>query len=340
MEAAQTATRATAVGDAPVGSDRSPVPPGPEVSAFLAGTGRAHDWFLNAVNELASELVEDDGELARVVSEQQRLLRQFLDAQRSIVRYWAEVDAEVADIVERHATSLGRSLDSVRSDIATAARPASVETAVHPSNRSGGDAAETQLRHLLDDLWRTEHAVGRSMIEAARSATTIGHSHPPVDHGEDVDGLAPLAEWSPPVAVDIRPDVRVDPTSPSSRVPLDLRELLDTCDDEPGDVLTVVDRLLDRLGSPRLRDDGVAEVRHTEVRAALPPPANTPPAVATAPVPNVPVAPAIGDPDAFARFWGSGRSDERTWRDRPLVQALLPLASGFVLLTAVLAWIG
>ncbi len=292
MEAAQIETRSTAVYEMPDGVDRSPIPPVAAASSFLAESGRAHDWFLDTLSELASDLAAEPGELSRVVSQQHRLLRQFMDAQRSILRYWAEVDAEVGDIVARRARTTGAQVDD---------RP----LATHES------AAETQLRLVLDDLWRAEHDAGRTLIDTTRSRD----EHPSADAEPELADAAPAD-----------PEVLGEPAPAPA-----LRELLDvfdevTDDEEPVDVLAVIDRLLERL-----------IVRAGDIDPAPPEPVL---AAAAAPTTAPTAAPTIGDPDAFARFWGAGRSDDRGWRDRPFVQALMPLASGFVLLTGVLAWIG
>ncbi|MDO8362483.1 MAG: hypothetical protein Q7V88_06265 [Actinomycetota bacterium] len=76
----------------------------PAAMAYLDALRAAHMCCLEAMGDACSSLAsadgQADGQMANLAGIHQRLLRQFMDAQRSILQRRAEVDAEVAQIAD------------------------------------------------------------------------------------------------------------------------------------------------------------------------------------------------------------------------------------------------
>jgi hypothetical protein len=332
----------------------APAAPPPDVSAYLAATGRIHDWLLDALGEATASL-GTEGHLPEVAAEQSRLLRQFLDAQRSITRYWAEVDAELLTAVDPP-TSPAESSDESSAESTAAAHLVQVRhhthashggTAVAVEHRIGTAVAdavrpERELRALLDQWWHREHAAGRAAL-AARASGSDGRCEAPAVVSERASDPLP-----PPT-----PAAAAEPAAPTAlevaaHWSLPSAALVRSCDRlDPADLLLAVDGLLAQIAAtPSVTSSPVeADPVDLTTGAASDAPHDGDGVVPALPLPVLPPAPAVPAAqadDPFDRFWTVGRSEPagRSLRDRPFVQALLPLTSMFVVLALVLAWIG
>ena len=69
-----------------------------DVDRYLERVGLEQRRFLSALSDANRELGRAPGHLAKVAAIQTRLTREFLDAQRAILKRRAETDADIADI--------------------------------------------------------------------------------------------------------------------------------------------------------------------------------------------------------------------------------------------------
>ncbi len=79
-------------------SARTPTVLSSHVDAYLREVSDAHSRLVEALGEATSRLHGETGQLAGVAAVHDRLTRQFLDGQRSIIRRRADTDARVARI--------------------------------------------------------------------------------------------------------------------------------------------------------------------------------------------------------------------------------------------------
>ena len=123
------------------------------VDAFLDALRREQACFLDTIAGARSLLDGESGQFARFTATHGLLTRQFLDAQRSIMKRRAEIDAEVAMIIDE-AGFTAETVDTRQ-----------LEPRI--------TAAQRQLAALLDDWWRVENQDGRALVDAARARAAV-----------------------------------------------------------------------------------------------------------------------------------------------------------------------
>ena len=195
-------------------SDRNP-----EVEAYFDTLRKEQARFLDAIAGARSLLNSGSGQLAQLAATQGLLTRQFLDAQRSIMRRRAEIDAEIAMIVDESAGLAAGMVDS---------RPLEPRTI----------AAQRQLASLLDDWWRIENQDGRAAVDAVRGRATVEPSA-----GPEVCQTLP-----PPVGVPVHGIPIPARTESTTCLPSEMLTALESV--EPGNLLSLLTTLADSL-APR-----------------------------------------------------------------------------------------
>jgi hypothetical protein len=162
------------------------------VNAYFETLRREQTRFLEAVERARSLLGSDSGQLAQVTATQGMLTRQFLDAQRSIMKRRAQVDAEVGGIVKEAASLSTVLVGAFEAD--------------HPAYTN----AQQQLATLLDDWWHAENVRGRTVLDAAQAATR--------HNGQENEAATSQAALPPPKpddeCADLAPPVRLAPSVP------------------------------------------------------------------------------------------------------------------------------
>ena len=133
------------------------------VETFFHTLTQEQTRFLDAVGHARSLLGVESGQLAHVAALQLRMTREFLDAQRSIMRHRAEVDCQLAELVSADPNN-----ELSPSSAADARRFAEPDIS----------AAERQLASLLDDRWLAETRHSAVLIDATRAHLECGPGAP------------------------------------------------------------------------------------------------------------------------------------------------------------------
>jgi hypothetical protein len=302
--------------------------------AFLARLASEQNRFLDGVAEANMLIPAESEDLARSASAHGRLTREFLDAQRALLRRRAETEAAVADITgaaERRA----RELAGPRATGARAALPppsivrhgdasfddamlaALIDGAFEPAEADGA-AMRRQLRDVLDEWWRAENQEHQAAIDDANARAAMrlhGASSTPAP-------VTPICYEAPKV---LSPMV--------SALESTRHEDLDG----------VLASLLDSLDTP------AAPEPQPVVAAPLPVPVGPafvptlPPRVDRRPAVDPLIDPAGPPQEAFDRFWGhfSPRGATATGRrEWVFLQVLVPAVAVVAVLALVLAIVG
>lgn len=274
-----------------------------DVASYLAIVAREQERYLDAVATATALLTDGTGTLPAAAASHVRLTKQFMDAQRSILRSWADTDAKVGRIAETtvlEAAMLGLDVGG-RLELSTAAEP----------------AAEHDLRRLLDRWWETARADSVAAIGIAQSESArwleVARLATAAEHADDPRAAQPCEPEGD------QPDI--------APLPSPLSAMFDALH---GSTLHVV---LDQLTG--LLTDDVPDLRH----APDDDPDRTPGgSVTSSPAAGVtPVLP----PDGFDRFWASNRAAEPVHPVRHVVRdAVVPMLLVLVLLVPVLLLIG
>ena len=191
------------------------------VDAYFETLRKEHGRFLDAIGRARSLLDNESGQLAQVTAVQGQLTRQFLDAQRSIMKRRAEIDAEVAAI------------GGATPDVPV------------------GAAAQRQLAALLDGWWHAENASGRAVVDAIRGTVRSATWEPPKPTAVAVE---PLPHVTLPVASQVLDVLETaDPADPDNLLSL-LTALADSLERAPAaSTVSPVNDLVIRLDTPPCR---------------------------------------------------------------------------------------
>lgn len=201
---------------------------------YLALIDAEHVRFDAAIGEAAGRLDDPHGDVARLAALQRRLTRQFLDANRAILRARCATRAEVASIEHRAGLESAELVTDALATVAPAASQATDGTPLvgsapaAPASTGGVDDSEIArlvddafstpdpdghavvraLGELLDAWWRSEVQENRAAVDDAnaRAAVVVHHARVQVD---EVVELGRAAEAQP--VVDGRPDPVASP---------------------------------------------------------------------------------------------------------------------------------
>jgi len=189
------------------------------VDAYLDTLRKEQARFLDAIAGARSLLNGQAGQLPQFAAAQGLLTRQFLDAQRSIMRRRAEIDAEIATIVDE-ASGLAAGIIDTRS--------------LEPRTTS----AQRQLAALLDDWWRIENQDRQAVIDAARGQSTV----------EPLVGHEVCKTFPPPLGLPVRDVPIPGQAAPMQSPPSEMLAALESVD--PENLLSLLTTLADSL-APR-----------------------------------------------------------------------------------------
>lgn len=169
---------------------------------FLTGLAEEQRRYLSSLGELGSGLPGHAADLPVLAAGHARLAREFLDAQRAILRRRAETAADVAAIVS---TVVGQTLpppapagrvelalpDPVPSE-PDATSSSAIADMVDRAFEDPTATSERELRELLDGWWARECEEGRALLADAHArAAAARHLGPP----------QPAAPAEPPLPV-------------------------------------------------------------------------------------------------------------------------------------------
>jgi hypothetical protein len=334
------------------------------VDAYLARLADEQARFLAAWTDANRSLHPSSGQVAKVASIQLRLTREFLDAQRAIVRRRAETDVAITAVANDVARESAALLDAarLRAPSATGTQlpppgggapalttrrppafepPSATERRVPPSiddeylarlidgvfesTEPDGVAARRELRELLDRWWRVENQEAQAAIDDANARAAM-HLHLARLEADD------LAPWAPTSTGAPLPPASV--ARPSGGLPAPLVSALDATDHEHLDDLLA--HLLDEL-EPADSTDAPASPDESQAAAVgrLSPPRLPDPTPAPPDSLNDRTA---APQEAFDRFWGTFTMPRpRTWL---FPQLLLPAVAVIAVLALVLAVMG
>ncbi|MGB8859100.1 MAG: hypothetical protein WCC60_07590, partial [Ilumatobacteraceae bacterium] len=288
------------------------------------------------------------GQLGNVMAIQQRLTRQFFDAQRSILTRRAEVDTEVAAIeaaagaggaAARHLHPAGSARSGVRcADTAARQEIAALGVSVVRTvddveafaevindalapEEADGVVAQRQLAAVLDEWWRMENQEGRALVDDAHARAAVMQHVAAIEAREacgpiDASDRAGAAEEAPSPAVS---------HLSNAQLPVDVEAALDGAGSiELHALLATLAESLEpvaQTGAPREPDP--------QPSASI---------ITFDPAP----ATGHGSATAFQHFWASEPAvpvEQRRFREWLPTHVIVPITAATSVIALVMAWL-
>lgn len=292
-------------------------PPDPARSAkveqFIARLSAEQSSFLDALVDAQRSLELADAGVGEFVAAQTRLTRQFLDAQRALVRRRAVAETDADWVVHRAlARAEGAIAEPDRAE--RRYRPLSPGPVARRTDRAErgvdhGENAQAQLQELLDSWWTETERRAADILSDAQSRAQVFVELADLEASAALAGACPEPTPNRPCAPETwPPPAATAAPSGGAVLPEPIVHLLDRAldDDLDRSLAALLEHLVDE---PSDLDD---------------------------------VEPVDESSDAFDRFWGSGpeRLVRPTRRRSVARSAAVPMFSFLGLLTIALAWIG
>lgn len=327
------------------GEVRSPaaVSPSGPAGDYLRAMNDAHAELTNRLALAAQLLEDDDGSFSSAAATHRRLIRQFLDGQRALLRQRAGAVAAAHDVAA-DARAAAEAIVSEAYQLAGLERvpPRVVEVPEAGDGRSDSfPEALAELQQLLDDWWRSELATSSELLERATETADLIRSLARIEAGE-VLAAADVPSPLPAPTAGFMDRSLLPPDVDDAMSAAETTDLLDVCDS----LLRVLHDGADVAAPGRDDRAGIWAPPVPSPIWAPPSVGFAPPQVSTTADGSVALAtggaasPGPSGDDAFGRFWGEGPEAHRGRTRSIVLQAAVSMLAFTGVLTVIMVLIG